>query len=121
MEYYNVETNMVTAKYGIIHKILIVILTLFTLGLGYLIILFMKRIWIKEVTETGAVSMNGTQFEWSQLTNKEDVLKRVQIVELGEAYKGAVALLFDGGRVVINPILVVNDREVLLFIGNKIR
>ena len=121
MEHYDVEANMVTAKYGTIHTILIVIITLFTLGLGYLIVIFMKRIWIKEVTETGVVSMNGTQFEWSQLTNKEDVLKRVQIAELGEAYKGPVVLLFDGGRVVINPILVANDRELLLFIGNKIR
>jgi hypothetical protein len=109
------------ANYGTSYTVLVGLLTLVTCGLGYLIVLVMKKTWIEEATEKGVSSMNGTHFEWSQLTNRGDFLEIAGTAENGERVIGAVVLLFETGRVVINASIVSNTKEMVLYIAERIR
>ncbi len=101
------------AKYGGRYYLLVGLLTVITFGVGILIVLWMRTMWIASADPTGVTTQSGRRFEWSDLTGVEGL----SLTAVGARVAGVTTLLYGSKRVIINSAVQTNARELLGYIN----
>src|SRR5262249_36839069 len=91
----------------------VAVITLFTFGLGALVMWFEYRRWVKIFDDVGVMRCDGKRFFWTDLKNVNYV--RIH-GKSGQSYFNNIELVFKRGKALVFPIVLENGPEVMSYI-----
>ncbi|MBP9111911.1 MAG: hypothetical protein KBF88_03840 [Polyangiaceae bacterium] len=107
---------MLKAIYGTSFYVLFGIIGVTTCGIGLLIVVFMRSMWIDSVDNEGVTTRSGARYLWSNLTK----IDRVTMVAGASRVAGVGTLYFGNKKVIINTALVSNATEIVQFVQARV-
>jgi hypothetical protein len=87
----------------------VAVIGVITVGIGAILMLLGQRSWAKTFDGTGVTRRDGQQFQWPGLKN-------IRYVHVRGVLNHA-ELVFNGGKVMVFPLMLKNGGEVMSFIS----
>jgi len=108
--------NPIEIKVKRSYYIRLILIALFSLGIGAILMLMEYRRWGRTIDGTGVTRQDGGQLFWADLQKKLYVHRAPPGTREGPL--NHVELLFSDGKALVFPQMLENEEEVMTFVEN---
>jgi hypothetical protein len=104
--------NPVDLKVKQSYYVQVILIGIFTLGIGALLIYIEHRRWAQVFDPAGVTRIDGKKFLWQDLQEK----RRVNMRNRANAPLNHIELIFSGGKALVFPLMLENRCEVMAYL-----